>query len=162
VIDGESPAASSGWVRTSYSAGLSGRRNRNTGPEVLLRREVHRLGLRFRLHQRLAGRFSVDFALPRFRVAVLVDGCFWHGCPEHGPAVFRGPNSEKWAAKLADNRIRDERCKIALEQVGWTVVRFWECAVRRDAAMCAQAVEKLCRGKLPSSASTMLHATTFG
>lgn len=146
VTDGETTAgAATGWVRTEHSAGLSGRRNRDTGPELVLRREVHRLGLRFRLHQRLAGRFSVDFALPRFRVAVLVDGCFWHGCPDHGPAEFRGPNRERWAAKLAENRDRDARCDRALAQAGWRVVRFWECAVRADAAGCARVVETLCR-----------------
>lgn len=147
-------AGPSGWVRTDHSAGLSGRRNRDTGPEVMLRREVHRLGLRFRLHQRLVGRFSVDFALPRFRVAVLVDGCFWHGCPEHGPKVFRGPNSEKWAAKLADNRARDIRCNVALAQEGWRVVRFWECAVRRDVVGCAGAVDALCREPLVENPSS--------
>lgn len=163
VVDRQTVSGtSSAWVRTEHSVGLSGRRNRDTAPEVMLRREVHRLGLRFRLHQRIVGRFSVDFALPRFRVAVLVDGCFWHGCPEHGPKVFRGPNRELWASKLADNRARDARCNSALQQHGWEVLRFWECAVRRDAASCARQVEGTCHRRLSSSAARTPETPRFG
>ncbi|MEU9685382.1 hypothetical protein [Amycolatopsis japonica] len=53
---------------------------------------MHRLGLRFRLHRAVAPRCTPDFVLPRYRLAVFVDGCFWHGCPAHSPAQFRGPN----------------------------------------------------------------------
>lgn len=136
------------WVPTRHSRSLSGRKNRDTAPEVALRRAVHRLGLRFRVHRRLAGRFSVDFDLPRFRLAVLVDGCFWHGCPQHGPTGFRGPNSDRWAAKLDENRARDRRCNDLLQQQGWKVLRLWECEIRDDVEACARVVRDHCH-RLP-------------
>lgn len=78
-----------GWVPTSAGAHLRGRRTEDTAPELILRRAVHALGFRFRLRRRLAG-CRPDFVMPRHRVAVFVDGCFWHNCPQHGPKEFRG------------------------------------------------------------------------
>ncbi|GHH83282.1 hypothetical protein GCM10018781_69970 [Kitasatospora indigofera] len=83
------------WVRTEAGPHLRGRVTRNTRPEVVLRQRVHAFGLRFRLHVPLASRCTPDFVLPRHRVAVFVDGCFWHGCPEHGPREFRAPNADR-------------------------------------------------------------------
>ncbi|MEV5140627.1 hypothetical protein AB0K71_04905 [Streptomyces syringium] len=82
----EEPA--SGWVRTGKGDHLRGRRSRGTGPEVKLRQAVHRLGLRYRLQRRVTPRCTADFVLPRHRVAVFVEGCFWHGCPVHGVVEF--------------------------------------------------------------------------
>ncbi|MFJ7059971.1 very short patch repair endonuclease [Streptomyces microflavus] len=128
------------WVRTEKGDHLRGRRARDTAPELALRRAVHRLGLRFRLQRKVATRCTADFVLPRYGIAVFVDGCFWHGCPTHGPAVFRGPNATLWAEKIATNKTRDLRNTKAAEAAGWTVVRIWECEIRRDAEGAAQRV----------------------
>ena len=113
----------------------------NTAPEVLLRSALHAAGARFRLHPPLAKGCTPDLVLPRHRVAVFVDGCFWHGCPEHGRKTpWTGPNAALWAAKMARNRERDRRSTALAEEQGWTVVRLWECAVRSDGASGAAVV----------------------
>src|SRR5690349_1319610 len=80
---------------------------RNTSPETALRSELHRRGLRFRIHQRpIAGlRREADIALASARVAVFVDGCFWHGCPDH--ATWPKANKEWWRTKIQRNQDRD-------------------------------------------------------
>jgi DNA mismatch endonuclease (patch repair protein) len=130
------------WISTDEGAHLRGRRTRNTQPEVELRRAVHALGLRFRLHRRVVARCTPDFVLPGRRVAVFVDGCFWHGCPYHSPAEFKGPNAEKWREKLDKNRERDRRNDALLAEAGWSVLRVWECDVRRDVAVAAKRVQQ--------------------
>lgn len=146
--DGNAPKGQQ-WVSTVEGEHLRGRRVRDTKPEVALRQAVHRLGLRFRLHQRVAPRCTADFVLPRHHVAVFVDGCFWHGCPTHGAAVFRGPNAARWAEKIETNRARDRRNTEAAEAVGWTVVRVWECEVRASTEEAAFKVAVAC-GQQPS------------
>lgn len=118
---------------------------RDTAPEVALRRAVHRLGLRFRLQRTLAGRCRPDFVLPGRLLAVFVDGCYWHGCPDHGPRVFRGPNADRWREKLETNRKRDRRNERLLEAEGWRVVRVWECEIRSDVVGAARRVEQAAR-----------------
>ncbi|MFH8557276.1 very short patch repair endonuclease [Streptomyces celluloflavus] len=133
------------WVSTTKSEHLRGRRARDTKPEVTLRKAVHRLGLRFRLQRRVARRCPADFVLPRYRIAVFVDGCFWHGCPEHCPAEFQDPNALLWQEKIAANRKRDQRNTMEATEAGWTVVRIWECEIRRDTAGAAQRVATVAR-----------------
>jgi DNA mismatch endonuclease (patch repair protein) len=101
-------------------------RRRDTGPELALRRELHRRGMRFRVdHQAVPGlRCRVDIAFTRARVAVFVDGCFWHVCPVHGTAPKA--NHDWWATKLEQNVSRDRRNDQALREAGWTVIRVWE------------------------------------
>ncbi|UNX55081.1 very short patch repair endonuclease [Georgenia sp. TF02-10] len=105
---------------------MSVARRRDTAPEVALRRVLHRAGLRYRVTYPVPGnrRRTIDIAFPRARVAVFVDGCFWHGCPEHGtrPAA----NRSWWQAKLTANRDRDADTTALLVAQGWTVLRFWE------------------------------------
>ncbi|GAB3177177.1 very short patch repair endonuclease [Streptomyces incanus] len=132
------------WVSTELSGHLRGRRARDTKPEVALRRAVHRLGLRFRLQRKVAARCTADFVLPRYDVAVFVDGCFWHGCPVHGPKTFRGPNAALWEAKIETNKERDRRNTAAAEAAGWTVVRVWECEIRADVERAALSVARQC------------------
>lgn len=93
--------------------------------ERALRSELHRRGLRFRKHvSPLAGiRCKTDVTFPRQRVAVFVDGCFWHRCPQHG--CDPKANAGWWRTKLDANVARDERNNHALEEAGWTVLRFW-------------------------------------
>lgn len=95
----------------------------STKPELALRRELHRRGLRFRVnHAALPGR--PDVALTRVRVAVFVDGCFWHCCPEHG--TLPRNNREWWQDKLDRNVARDRAKDAALADLGWTVLHIWE------------------------------------
>ena len=98
----------------------------DTSPELVLRRALFAAGLRYRLHHPVPGlpRRLIDIALPRARVAVFVDGCFWHACPVH--ATPPKANGEWWAAKLRRNRERDEETTAHLKAGGWQVVRVWE------------------------------------
>lgn len=134
------------WVSTAAGEHLRGRRMRNTRPEILLRKAVHQVGLRFRLQQRVAPRCTADFVLPRHRVAVFVDGCFWHDCPEHGTKEFRGPNASLWRDKINANKERDRRNTEQATVAGWTVVRVWECEIRRDADAAARRVAEATGG----------------
>ncbi|MFF3642448.1 MULTISPECIES: very short patch repair endonuclease [Streptomyces] len=102
-------------------------RGRDTAPEMKVRRELHRRGLRYRVNFKPVStlRRTVDIAFTRQRVAVLIDGCFWHGCPEHyRPA--KGDRKEFWAAKVAKNQRRDQDSTRAFASAGWAVLRFWE------------------------------------
>jgi DNA mismatch endonuclease (patch repair protein) len=107
---------------------MQANRRRDSGPELALRSALHRAGLRFRVDHpvRPPGRRPTrpDVVFPKHRIAVFVDGCFWHGCPIHGtqPAT----NREYWAKKIDANRHRDTSTTAALERDGWTVLRFWE------------------------------------
>ena len=103
----------------------------NTKPELQLRAALHARGMRYRIHIRdLPGR--PDIAFSRARLAVFVDGCFWHGCPEHG--VPPKNNAEWWAAKLAANVERDRRKDEELRELGWEVIHIWEHVLASDAA----------------------------
>ena len=109
-------------------------RGKDTAPELALRRELHRRGRRFRKHFRPvpALRCNADLVFTRARVAVFVDGCFWHRCPLHGTDPSR--NGAWWAAKLNANAARDRRNDAALAAAGWLVVRVWEHEHSSDAA----------------------------
>jgi DNA mismatch endonuclease, patch repair protein len=101
-------------------------RLRDTGPELALRRELHRLGLRYRLHQAVVPgvRRRPDIVFGPKRVAVFIDGCFWHGCPQH--ATVAKANRAFWNAKIRSNQLRDSDTNLRLEEAGWRVVRIWE------------------------------------
>lgn len=105
---------------------MRGNRPRDTKPELAVRSRLHRLGYRFRVDYRavLESRGRVDIAFPSRRVAVMIDGCFWHGCPEHGTIPKR--NAEYWLPKLSRNIERDREQTLSLEANGWCVLRFWE------------------------------------
>jgi DNA mismatch endonuclease, patch repair protein len=99
----------------------------NTKPEIALRKELWRLGMRYRLNYRLpiSGlRRSADVAFVGARVAVFVDGCFWHSCPLHGTRPKL--NSSWWSTKLDKNIQRDRETDDLLEQIGWISERVWE------------------------------------
>jgi DNA mismatch endonuclease (patch repair protein) len=129
------------WVSTDAGRHLKGRRKADTEPEMMLRRALHALGARFRLHRRLAVGCTPDLVLPRLRIAVFIDGDYWHGCPEHGrKQPFTGPNAALWEAKMRRNRERDSRSTAIAQEQGWTVVRVWECTLRADARSAAAAV----------------------
>ena len=116
------PAPLSPVVRDQFRR----QRTRDTKPEVALRRELHARGLRYRIDRPvLAGhRFRADLVFGPARVAVFVDGCFWHACPEHGNRPKN--NSSWWNDKLAANIRRDRRTDEALTAAGWISYRIWE------------------------------------
>lgn len=109
-----------------------------TAPELALRRELHGRGLRYRIQVPIEGlpRRTVDIAFARDHVAVFVDGCFWHGCPEHGTQPRT--NSEWWRWKLERNRTRDDDTNRRLGELGWIVVRLWEHQSPQSAADAVQ------------------------
>jgi len=124
---------SSQWVSTDRGKHLVGRRKVNTSPEVELRRAVHAAGGRFRLHPQIAKGCTPDFVLPGRRLAVFVDGCFWHSCPEHGRKTpWTGPNADLWEEKMRRNAERDVRASRLAQAKGFAVVRIWECEIARD------------------------------
>ncbi len=104
-------------------------RGKNTKPEILVRKGLHARGFRFRLHNRkLPG--SPDIVLPKYSVAIMVNGCFWHGHKNCGYATKPKSNVEFWETKIARNRHRDEVTSAHLEALGWHVITVWECELR--------------------------------
>lgn len=106
---------------------------RNTGPEIKLRKAMHAAGLRFRLEVPLPGR--PDVVLTRAKIAIFVDGCFWHSCPDHG--VVPKNNREWWRSKLDRNVERDRARDATLRALGWEVVHVWE---HEDAVVAAESI----------------------
>lgn len=107
---------------------MSGIRGRDTKPERLIRSHLHRLGFRFRLQSpKVPGR--PDLVLPKYRAAIFVHGCFWHG---HNCALFRLPRTRRdfWKAKIDRNRERDAEVKQTVLAAGWRHLTVWECAFR--------------------------------
>jgi DNA mismatch endonuclease (patch repair protein) len=102
--------------------------SRDTKPEITLRKRLWADGFRYRVHSALPGR--PDIAISKTRLAIFVDGCFWHGCPDH----YRPPstNSSYWRQKRSRNEDRDRRVDRELHRTGWTVVRIWEHEVKTD------------------------------
>jgi DNA mismatch endonuclease (patch repair protein) len=110
---------------------MSGIRSKDTKPEMTVRRYLHARGFRYRLHARdLPG--SPDLVLPKYRVAILVHGCFWHRHPGCRFATTPASNIERWSAKFLANIDRDARKLASLEAAGWHVIVVWECELRRD------------------------------
>ena len=104
---------------------LAGQGRRDTAPELKLRRELHRRGLRYRVdHPIPVARRRADVVFPRQRIAVFVDGCYWHGCPEHGTTPVT--NTEWWRKKIETNRERDRDTDRRLDDLGWIPIRVWE------------------------------------
>jgi DNA mismatch endonuclease (patch repair protein) len=113
-------------------------RIRDTAPELALRRELHRRGLRYRVDVApLRGvRRRADVVFPRLKMAIFIDGCFWHRCPTHGTEPKN--NAEWWREKLERNVFRDRATDALLRAEGWTVLRVWE---HEEPALAADRVE---------------------
>lgn len=118
-------------------------RGKDTKPELLLRKELWRRGKQYRLHRKVAG-CTPDFVYLSKKIAVFVDGCFWHGCPEH----YTRPGTRKrfWDKKLRSNVERDIKQTSSLEALGWRVLRYWEHDVAASPEKVADAVEKVLDG----------------
>lgn len=120
---------------------------KNTGVELVLRRHLHRLGLRFRIHVRaLPG--NPDIVFTRAKIAVFVDGCFWHKCRMHGSAPKN--NSAWWAAKLDENVARDRRKDDQLRAMGWLPIHVWE---HDDPVSSAAEIKRIWSDRTATSAS---------
>ena len=109
-------------------------RGKNTKPEILVRMGLHARGFRFRLHnKKLPG--SPDIVLPKYGVAIMVNGCFWHGHKGCRYATKPKSNVEFWETKIARNRHRDAVTTAHLEALGWTVITIWECELRTNSQL---------------------------
>jgi len=123
-------------------------RSKDTKPEMVIRRGLHALGLRYKLHdQSLPGR--PDLVFPKYRTAVFIHGCFWHS---HGCALFKVPTTRQdfWKEKLAANVQRDHKAIQALHENGWRVLIIWECVLR--------GVNRVEPEKVLEAASEFLHS----
>jgi DNA mismatch endonuclease (patch repair protein) len=125
-------------TRSRMMAGIKGR---NTKPEILIRKQLHRQGFRFRLHARdLPGK--PDIVLPRYHAVIFVNGCFWHG---HDCRLFKWPGTRQdfWHQKITRNRVKDQQSQEALLASDWRVGIVWECALRGASKNIEELVQNL-------------------
>jgi DNA mismatch endonuclease, patch repair protein len=149
------------FVATDAGAHLRGRATYNTAPEVSLRRALHARGVRFRLNTTLGhSACRPDLTLPRSMIAIFVDGCFWHSCPQHGAKSFTGPNAERWSRKMQRNRDRDRKQTAELAEAGWLVIRVWECEIKTKLASVVESVLSAKRARDLQFPSTRRSSTT--
>ncbi|BDX34300.1 very short patch repair endonuclease [Mycobacterium antarcticum] len=123
---------------------MQSNKSRDTKPELALRSAVHALGLRYRVSAKPLRelRRTADLVFPRAKVAVFLDGCFWHGCPEHHTVA--SANATFWAEKVEANRARDRDTDGRLAAAGWVSVRIWE---HEDPVAAARQVEEVVRAR---------------
>lgn len=132
-------------VRSRMMSGIKGK---NTKPEIIVRRGLHKAGFRFRVHAALPGR--PDMVFPKRKAVIFVHGCFWHG---HECHLFKWPQSRKafWRAKLSENAARDSVAVKQLKAAGWRVGIVWECALKGKTRLEPTQVVKLCSSWLKSA-----------
>lgn len=124
---------------TAARSRLMGRvRHRGTAPELMLRQALWAAGLRYRLNSKPNLPGSPDLIFPGARIAIFVDGCFWHGCPLHGSRPKT--RHEFWAAKIARNQARDLAVDAALTSMEWAVVRLWEHEIKSNLIECVERI----------------------
>ncbi|ULP49700.2 MULTISPECIES: very short patch repair endonuclease [Mycolicibacter] len=145
LLSGHTGTVTESWASSEHARRtMRANRGRDTKPELAVRRLVHGMGLRYRVDfppLPSNRRMRADLVFTRARVAVFIDGCFWHGCPEHHTVART--NAEFWATKVSGNRTRDERTNAVLNEAGWTVLRFWE---HEDPSAAARAIRDAVRG----------------
>lgn len=128
------------WASTAgVRRGMQSNRSRDTRPELAVRRELHRRGLRYFVDRAPVKGFRrrADLVFPGAKVAVMIDGCFWHGCPVHH--TVSKTNASFWADKVRTNRARDVETTEMLTAAGWLVLRFWEHEDVSQVCDCVQA-----------------------
>lgn len=148
--NGVMSASEGSWASSpAVRATMIANRSRDTGPELSVRRLLHAAGFRYRVNLRpvVGIRRTVDIAFTRARVAVLIDGCFWHGCEQH--YVRPHTHQEYWDRKIQRNRERDRETDHILAKSGWTVVRLWEHVEPELAATIIIDTVRACRGAPP-------------
>ncbi|MFE9555430.1 very short patch repair endonuclease [Streptomyces sp. NPDC006703] len=147
----EEPQEEGSWASSrAVRASMKGNRGKDTKPELRLRALLYKEGLRYRVAVRPLPelRRTADVVFPKARVAVFVDGCYWHGCPEHHrPATV---HATFWQAKIEGNRSRDAETNKALREAGWTVIRVWE---HEDPTAAASRVSIAVRSRMTTSES---------
>ena len=121
-------------------------RSSDTSPELLLRKSLWQVGLRYRLKAKLLGR--PDLVFPQYKTVIFVDGCYWHGCPKH--LTWPKNNAAFWRAKILENKLRDATVTRTLKRDGWTVIRVWEHEIRQDLVRCVSRLAKKIRAGLPA------------
>lgn len=133
---------------------MQANRSRDTGPELAVRRLLHAAGLRYRVAIRPLPtlRRRADIVFTNKQVAVFIDGCFWHGCPEHGRRQFQH-NADYWTSKIERNRARDVETTELLRLAGWRVLRFWE---HEEPSDIAQAILAAVPSRRDEGAATVL------
>ncbi len=117
---------------------MSGIRGKDTKPEMIIRKGLHRMGFRYRLHdRRLPGK--PDIVLPKYRAVIFVHGCFWHG---HDCHLFKWPNTRRefWRNKIQNNRTRDVEVICQLDDIGWRIAVIWECSLKGSSSLAFDAV----------------------
>lgn len=127
LFDAPRPLSREPWASApAVRRTMQGNRRRDTAPELRVRRLLHAAGARYRVDVApVAGlRRRADVVFTRQRLAVFIDGCYWHGCAEHGTRART--NAQYWSAKIAANRARDADTDAQLRAAGWTPLRYWE------------------------------------
>jgi DNA mismatch endonuclease, patch repair protein len=127
VVESPKPAAAASWATSAaVRRNMQANRGRDTQPELAVRRALHAAGMRYRVNFRpdFMRRRTIDIAFTRWQVACFIDGCFWHGCPEH--FVEPRSNPDYWLPKIERNRQRDGETREILSRHGWSPLRFWE------------------------------------
>jgi DNA mismatch endonuclease, patch repair protein len=117
---------------------MSAVKNRNTKLEVLFKKALWAAGFRYRLKSRLPGR--PDLVFPKQKIAVFIDGCFWHGCPKHG--TMPRTNTAFWKAKIGRNKKRDTVVKQELTRLKWKTFRLWQHDLKGSPEKCVKKLEK--------------------
>jgi len=148
--DGRAPIPKSKII----SQVMSANRGKNTNPELSMRKSLRDIGLSgYRLHWKKApGR--PDISYPKKKIAIFVNGCFWHRCP-HCRLPLPKSNIKFWQEKFNNNKLRDKQKKRKLETNGWKVFIFWECSINEDAKRCANEVKQYI--KKTDSEKTYIH-----
>ena len=118
-------------VSAARSRNMAAIRSKNTRPEIIIRKHLHRRGFRFRVHAAIPGK--PDIVFPKHNALIFVNGCFWHG---HDCRFFKLPKTRRefWERKISENRKRDDRVVAELKAEGWRQLIVWECALRGEKA----------------------------
>ena len=127
-------------TKATRSRMMAGIRDKNTKPEILVRKHLHSLGFRFRLHRRI-GKTRPDLVLPRWKTCIFVHGCYWHRHEGCKLASEPKTNISFWQNKFDQNIARDKRNVSELNSLGWSVGIIWECSVRNETFMETQVKE---------------------